>query len=301
MKAIYQEEYSGTEFKLGEYPDPTPGDGEVLIRVHAAGVNPVDLKRYTFMEGETFPMLAGYDVAGVVESLGSGDVAGLAVGDKVFGCVVNNAGAKKTTGAFGELTAVPASLLARIPENATFEEMAATPVAVGTAIRVFDLVELKSGMKVFVSGGAGGVGVHAMQIAKNVFGAAEVATTASKGKMEFVKQYGADKVVEYRTEKAGEVLKGWADVAFDCTGEPDMAAQIVKEGGKARGIVVMSDVCPFYMLSSSSELMGRIADAVKDEKLKVVIDKVFEFDQGLEAIKYQAAGRAKGKVVIKMK
>lgn len=300
MKAIYQDDYSGTDFKIGELPVPTPVEGEVLVRVHAAGVNPVDIKRHLFMKGESFPMMAGYDIAGIVESLGSGDTGGLAVGDKVFGCVVNDAGTSKTTGAFAEFTAVPARLLAVMPDNASFEEMAATPVAIGTAVKVFDLLELKSGMKVFVSGGAGGVGIHAMQIAKSLYGAAEVATTASEAKIPFVKEHGADAVVNYKTESAGEVLNGWADAGMDCTGEPDMVAKIVKEGGKARGIVAPSEVCPFYMLQSSKELMQTIADAVKQGKIKIVIDKVFPFEQGLEAIKYQAAGRAKGKIVIKI-
>lgn len=300
MKAIYQDEYGPTTYKIGELPDPTAGDGEVLVRVHAAGVNPIDIKRHLFCSGETFPLYAGYDLAGVVEALGSG-VTDLAVGDRVYGCVVADPGAKKVTGAFGELAALPSNLLARMPEGTTFEQMAATPVAIATAIQVFDNTGLSEGHKVFVSGGAGGVGIHAMQLAKSVFGAAEVATTASEPKFEFVREHGADKIINYKTQDAGEELKGWADVAFDCTGEPDMVTKIAREDGKAMGIVQFGhEKCPFHMLNPSTKLMERIGTAITEGKLNVVIDKVYKFEDGLEAIKYQAAGRAKGKIVIKI-
>lgn len=121
MKAIYQDEYGATTFKFGELPDPLAGDVEVLVRVHAAGVNPADVKRHLFRSGEPFPMLAGYDVAGVIEKMGGGDTCGWAVGDRVFRSVIDDPGADKLTVAFGEFTAVAATLLARMPANTTFE------------------------------------------------------------------------------------------------------------------------------------------------------------------------------------
>lgn len=252
-------------------------------------------------------MLAGYDIAGVIEAVGEGkgDLNGLAVGDSVFGCVVSDPGAPKVTGAFCELTAVPAVQLAKIPDGLTFEQMAALPVAVGTAVQAFDQMGLSKGDSVFVSGGAGGVGIHAMQIAKSMYGAAKVATTASPPKFDFVKAYGADEIVDYKSQDAGEVLKNWADVAFDCTGEPAMVAKTLKEGivstEKSKSIVSFeSNDVPFMMLMPIAALMDRLATALKDGKLKVVIDKVYKFEDGLEAIKYQAAGRAKGKIIIKM-
>lgn len=305
MKAIYQDGYSGTDFKMGELPDPTASAGEVVVRVHAAATNPIDIKRHTFMKDEVFPMIAGYDIAGVIEAVGEGDMNGLAVGDKVFGCVVGDPGAPKVTGAFCELSAVPASQMAKIPDGFTFEQMAALPVAVGTPMQAFDEVKLCKGEKIFISGGAGGVGIHAMQLAKSLYGASEVATTASEPKFEFVKTYGADTVVNYKTEKAGEVLKGWGDAAFDCTGEPEMAAKTLKEEAvsaeKSRGIVdFTSGAVPFMMVKAIGPLMERLANALKDGKFEVVIDKVYKFEDGLEAIKYQAGGRAKGKIIIKM-
>lgn len=116
----------------------------------------------------------------------------------------------------------------------------------------------------FISNGAGVVSIHAIQQAKSMFGASVVATTASAPKADFVRTYGADKVVDYKSEDAGEVLKDWADVAFDCTGEPDMAAKVVKGGGKMRSIVVFgNESCSFLMLQASGKLMQRIANAVE--------------------------------------
>lgn len=300
MKAIYQDEY-GLDFKLGELPKPKLGDGQVLLKVHAAGVNPVDVKRHLFMKDESFPMIAGYDVAGVIEELGSGDTKSFKVGDRVFGEVTGNAAAPKTRGAFAEYIAVPAGFLVAIPKGATFEQMAATPVAIGTAFMAMDELEVKPGQKVFISGGAGGVGVHAIQIAKTVYGAAEVATTASVPKKPFVEKHGVDVVVDYKTQDAGEVLKGWADASFDCTGEPDMIHKIKKEGGKSATIVQFGhpDV-PMLMLAASSALMTKIADAVAQGKLKIELDTVYSLDDGIKAIEHVKSGRAKGKVVIKI-
>lgn len=301
MKAIYQEEYGTTNFKLGELPKPAPSDGEVLIKVHAASVNPLDIKRHLIMKDEKFPMLAGYDVAGVIEELGGGDTGTLKVGDRVFGEVMGTISAPKTTGAFAEYTVVNASNLALIPKDSSFETMAATPIAIGTCFLACDELGVGKGTKIFISGGAGGVGIHAVQIAKKVFGAAEVATTAREAKKAFVKQHDVDIIVDYKKEDAGDVLKGWADVAFDCTGEPDMAVKIVKEGGKIVSIVDMANpAAKFLIIVSGSKLMGRIAEAVSEGKLKVEIDTVYSLDDGLKAIQHVLDGRAKGKVVIKV-
>lgn len=158
-------------------------------------------------------------------------------------------------------------------------------------------VALTAGSRLYVSGGAGGVGCHAVQLAKKVYGVGEVATTVSMGKMEFVRRMGADVCVDYKKEDVKELLKGWADAALDTTGEP--AGAVVKDGGKIVSMVRPIDGV-FVMLRSNATLMKRVAKAIEDGKLDVVIDKVYPLEDGLDAIRHVAGGRSTGKVVIKV-
>lgn len=302
MNAVYQDDYGGVAaFKYGKLPRPSPGAGEVLLAVHAASANPIDFKRDYFLKGETFPIVGGYDVAGVVAEVGEGDVGSLKVGDRVFGEITGNAITPKHTGSFAEFASVPANFLGKMDESASFEDMAATPVAIGTAIQAIELLELKAGQKIFISAGAGGVGCHAIQIAKRVYGA-EVATTASAPKADFCKELGADRVVDYRNQDAGEVLAGWADVVFACTSEIPMFQKIAKEGGKIVTIVDFDSnpgVTPL-LVKGSTELMDKITEYVSSGKVKVITDTIYPLSEGVEALKHVEKGRAKGKVVIKV-
>ncbi len=189
----------------------------------------------------------------------------------------------------------------RIPADASFVDMAAIPAVVCTAGQAFDFLGLKAGHGVFISGGAGGVGIHVIQIAKSVFGAAEVATTASAGKFDFVKQWGTDLVEEYKMEDAGEVLKGSAGIALDCTYEEPMCKKIVEEDGKVCSIFQFEHEDALTLrMSSSNKLMGMISKMYAKGKLKAVIEQVYSLDEGVKAIEHVEGGRAKGKVVIRV-
>lgn len=304
MRALHQNKYGAiSTFEVGDLPVPSAAPSEVLIRVHAAGLNPIDLKRsyLTNASAETFPVVTGYDVAGVVESVGSA-VTDLRPGDAVFGDVQEPSGGPKLTGTAAEFCVARPHLLARLPHASSFVEAAALPVAACTAIQALEMTPIKPGDKVFVSGGAGGVGIHAIQIAKSLFGASEVATTASAAKADFVRMYGADKVVDYKKEDAGTVLAGWADVALDTTQESAMERRVLKPGGALVSVAEFGTPGVQSMsLVPGEELIEKVGTLVADGKLKAVVDSVYGLEDGLKAMQHVDGGRSKGKVVIKVR
>lgn len=263
--------------------------------VHAAAVNPVDFKYANRRTGKTFPIVAGNDVAGVVSAVGEGDAGSLKVGDSVFGLHIGGA-----SGSFAEFAVIQAKYLGKMHESASFEEMASAPIAVGTAAQAIERLELTAGQKVFITGGAGGVGCRAIQIAKNIYGL-EVATTSSAAKADFVKELGADRVVDYRNEDAGEVLSGWADAVFASAADSPMCQKVVKKGGMIITIVEYNDpaLTPHFVQGSTA-LMDTISGCVSSGKVKIIIDTVYSLSDGVEALKHVERGRAKGKVVIKV-
>lgn len=297
MKAFVQIDKEGLDnFILKEIPTPKPPADHVLIQVRAAALNPVDLKRGHL--SEEYPVVVGYDVAGIVEAVGE-EVKNVAVGDRVFGNIMRDSMGQKFSGTIAEYCISPADLVYPIPEGVTFEQAAALPVAALTTIQCLEYCGCKEGDKVFISGGAGGVGIHALQIAKNVFKAGSVATTASSAKFDFVCQYGADVIVDYRNENVGEKLKGWADVVLDCVGDVETSQKVVKPDGKMSTIVDVSSPS-FQMLQPSTALMQKLASILVEGKLSAVIDSEYPLDQAPEALKQLAGGRAKGKFVIKV-
>ena len=303
MRALHQKKYGDlSTYEVGDVPVPTAGSSEVLIRVHAASINPIDLKRSSLGidDKETFPVVTGYDVAGLVESVGDA-VRGFAKGDRVFGNVQADTVGPKTTGTVAEFCVARHDLLARVPDSVSMIDAAALPLVGQTAIQAFEMASVKATDKVFISAGAGGVGIHAMQIAKNMFGVSEVATTASAAKREFVVKYGADKVVDYKTEDAGAVLAGWADMVLDSTKESEMEKRVLKEGGKLVSIVdTGKEGVSFLLVIPRKKDLDKIAEAMKDDKLKAVVDTVYPLEDGVKAMKHVLDGRSKGKVVVQV-
>ncbi|RJU90037.1 MAG: NADP-dependent oxidoreductase [Candidatus Poseidoniales archaeon] len=234
------------------YPHGFDARNNIVIKVHAAAVNPVDK---ALLSGDlkmvfpvaTFPHVISYDVAGVVEEA---DLEGkFSVGQPVFARLFGSPKDGKKTpwyrGAMAEYCVADTSNVVLKPENLSFEEAASIPLVGMTALQVLKASGLKEGDSIFISGGAGGVGTMAIQLAKHVFKASRVVTTASKGEKEkLCKSLGADVVVDYKTSNFVEVYGGTNadkfDVCFDTTGESLQMSSIVNDGGRIVTIAGMA-------------------------------------------------------------
>jgi len=211
---------------------------EILIKVHAAALNPIDKLRVAGALAMLFPethdtSVLGYDASGVVEEVGA-DVTGFGVGDEVY---VRLAGLK--WGCLAEYVVCETPELAKKPSGISHVQAAGVPLAGLTALQALRKAGVKEGSKVFIPAGSGGVGSLAIQIAKKVLGATYVATTASPGRgTEICEQAGADRVVNYREEQFEDVLQGENfDAVFDTTGEDSKVGPILATGGKCVSIV----------------------------------------------------------------
>lgn len=206
------------------------------------------------------------------------------------------------SGSVAEYCVSDPELLVLIPDGWSSVDAAALPLAACTAVKAFELAQLKKGEKVFITAGAGGVGIHAIQIARNMFGATEVATTASAAKTEFVSMYGTDFVVDYKKEDAGAVLKGWADVILDSTQEIEMDKSVLKEDGRLVTIKAFDaeGVIPL-VLEAEKNLMEKVARLLEEGKLRPVVDTVYSLEEAVKAVEHIANGKAMGKIVVKIR
>lgn len=335
MRSFVMKGYGGPE--VTEYREMVPAfaaPGQLLVRVAAAGLNPVDYKIRQGMLRPilplTLPAIMGNELAGTVETVGEG-VTGFARGDRVFARVP-----KDRMGALAPKAALPANVCAKIPDGWGFDQAAAVPLAGLTALQALrDELQLQPGQRVFISGGAGGVGTFAIQIARWL--GAEVITTASPEGRALVERLGADRVIDYRAEDFAEMLADDpVDHAFDLIGGDTLARTfaIVKRGGKVVSIAGVPEPqtaerdldagfrlkAMFWAISlrtrlqaarhgvsyrylfmhpSGSEL-AELAALMDSGKLKPVIDRVYPFAEAMEALAYIEAGHAKGKVVVSM-
>ncbi|KAK9240250.1 chaperonin 10-like protein [Lipomyces kononenkoae] len=231
-------------YVLADLPKPAierPED--VLIKVHAASINPVDVKRafgiLRIFDPEKFPARIGYDLAGVIEAVGEG-VEEFKIGDEVYVRL-----AEEERGAFQEYVVASANTVALKPTNLTFEEAASLPLATLTTLQ--GLLAVKGGLQgktVFVTGGLSGTGAAACQLAKNVFGAAKVITTVSTAKVGLVdKLLGegvVDEIIDYKTTAPGKVIpRGSVDVVYDTVAEAMSYLHLVKRGGWVISIICL--------------------------------------------------------------
>jgi alcohol dehydrogenase len=322
----------GKAMQMREVRKPVPGPGEVLIRVHAAGLNTIDYKsRDGAMRMITrldLPIVAGSELSGVAEAVGAG-VTRVAVGDRVFTRVD-----KLKLGAFAEYATVDENLVARMPDRLDFAQAAGLPLAGLAALQALrDELAVKQGDRVLISGGAGGVGTFAIQLAKWM--GAEVTTTASPRGEELVKSLGADRVIDYTKQKIADVPDLY-DGVLDLVGGEDLAGSfgIVKRGAKVVTLVGMPEpttarkdlgagrslTALFWLISAKSRRQARrqgvryrflfmhssgtdlelLAKLVDDGLLTVVVDRTFGFDEIADAFEYLETGRAKGKVVVRV-
>ena len=298
-------------FSLENLPRPTPAAGEVLIDTRAISVNPVDFKVRPSEESlnwilgtEERPVILGWDVAGVVSEVGEG-VEAFSVGDRVFG-MINFPGHGK---AYAEVVAAPASHLAHIPANTSFEDAAATTLAALTALQVLDS-RVQAGDRVLIHAGSGGVGHFAIQIAKNL--GATVITTSSAKNREFVLSLGADEHVDYREQKFEEVLSD-IDFILDGMGGDvlENSMKLIKDGGgivslpthefepamkaeaEQRGIRL-----EFVLVQSNGDDMQRLANMLADGQLTAHVSQTFPFSDLPQSHLQLESGRTVGKVVV---
>jgi NADPH:quinone reductase-like Zn-dependent oxidoreductase len=330
VKAAAIDRHGGNEqVSIRDLPPPVPGPGQVLVDVHAAGVNPVDYKirsgQLRAIRKVPFPYILGNEVSGVVRGAGPGAVR-FKPGDEVFARLGRMDG-----GAFAEQVAVDEALLARKPAKLTHAEAAGLPLAGLTAWQgLVDCAGLKAGESVLIHAGAGGVGSLAIQIAKHL--GARVFTTASAGSRALVESLGADRVIDYRTERFEEVARG-VDVVFDTmAGETlERSFLAVKRGGRVVGINGAPDAPTarrlgmklpvvavlwllgrplarrarragvtyrYLFMDPSGAQLQHLAELVESGALRPVMDRTFPLDQVRDAIAHVEAGKAHGKVVL---
>jgi len=329
MKAYQVNRYGKNEkLHLSEVAKPVINDNEVLVEIHAASVNQIDAKiksgEFKMVMPYKPPFTVGHDVAGVVTQAGA-KVSKFKIGDEVFA---------SCKGTFAEFIAINENELALKPKNISMEEAASIPLVGLTAWQV--LVEkgnLKKGQKVFIQAGSGGVGTIAIQLAKHL--GAYTATTASAANKELVKSLGADLIIDYKTQDFETILKDY-DLVLNSQDSKTLekSLKVLKPGGKAISISGPPDVdyadesglnwllknvmrllsfkikqsakklqvhYSFLFMKPNGKQLGEITALIEAGIIRPVIDKVFPFAETNEAMSYVEAGRAKGKVVVKVK
>lgn len=311
MKAIVLNEAGGTEnLVVTDVPMPVIKEGEVLVKVKAIGINPVDIKTrkglalYNNLKDDQ-PLILGWDIAGEVVEVGEG-VTTFEEGDQVFG-MVNFPGHGK---GYAEYVAAPANHLAERAELITAQEAVAGTLAALTAWQVLiDIAKVQPGERVLVHAAAGGVGHFAVQIAKYL--GAFVIGTASDANYDFVKELGADEFVDYTQAPFEEAIRG-IDVVFDTVGgnNPMRSLGVLKKGGRlvaiAGGITdellqkaKENDIAASaYLVHSNGDDMEQIAELLEAGTLKSHVSREFSFEEIAEAHQQIETGKTRGKIVV---
>jgi NADPH:quinone reductase-like Zn-dependent oxidoreductase len=287
-------------------PVPRPAAGEVLVRVEAAGVNPVDWKaRRGLSMNLSLPAVIGWDVAGTVAAVGEG-VTEWKAGERVFG-MVNFPG---RGGGYAEYVAAPASHLSRMPEGLDVVLAAAAPLAALTAWQgLFEHGGVKAGSRVLVQAAAGGVGHLAVQLAKEA--GAYVIGTASARNADFVRSLGADQVVDYHATRFEDVVRD-VDMVLEGTGSQDVAERSVKTLAPNGNVVTLAatvDAGKLRTLGGRAERMvvhderahmDAIAERLADGRLRVEVDRVLPLSDVVAAHERSEGGHARGKIVLQV-
>jgi NADPH:quinone reductase-like Zn-dependent oxidoreductase len=306
MKAASIDRYGKIEdtVTISDVPKPALGPGDVLVEVKAAGVNPVDWKiaeGYTRGREVHFPMILGNDLAGVVVATGEGAMR-FKQGDEVYGRVD-----RQHTGTFAEYAAVDEQALARKPRNLDFAEAAAVPLAALTAWQaLFEHARLRTGQKVLIQAGAGGVGSFAIQFAKHV--GAQVATTVSTANVALAQSLGADWVIDYKKQRFEDVIHDVDAVLDTLAGDIQARSLAVLKSG---GVLVSTvGVAPesrqerpdvrfeAMVMHPDGGQLAEITRLIEAGTVKPVVDRRFGLEQTKEALIYSRTGHAHGKIVI---
>lgn len=304
MKAAQITEYGDASVvKVVEAEQPSIKEGKVLVKVKASSLNPFDtMVRAGYLQEMTplhLPVTLGGDIAGEVIKVGDG-VENVAVGDTVYGQANVVAG---NSGAFAEYAATVAAQVAKAPSNITIQEVASLPLIGTSAIQALEEhINLQPNQKILITGGAGGIGQIAIQIAKNL--GAYVATTATGGGIEAVKSLGVDQVFDYKSDNYTQSLSNY-DAVFDTVGGEELKriVSILKNGGiavsmvgepeKKEGVTVISQ-----MTHVTTEKLNRLRELVESGIVKPNVDQVFSLNEIQDAFTTRESGNVAGKVVL---
>src|SRR5829696_6520933 len=332
MKAFVVERYGDADtVRAADMPDPQMGDDDVLVRIRAASVNPLDLKT---RDGSLkailpyrLPFVLGNDMAGEVVAVGA-NVTRFAIGAEVYARPDKN-----RIGTFAELIAVHQDDVATKPTTPTMEEAASVPLVALTSWQALvERANLQPGQKVLVHAGSGGVGAYAIQLAKHL--GATVTTTTGTSNLEWVRDLGADLVIDYRTQDFEEVAHDY-DIVLDSQGGDTLARslRVLKPGGTAIGIAGPPDPdfarqkglrlplrlamtalshktrraarrhgvrYSFLFMRASGAQLDQITKLIETNVLRPILDRAYRFDEAPQALAHVEGGRTKGKVVITM-
>ncbi|QDQ06930.1 NADP-dependent oxidoreductase [Bacillus sp. BD59S] len=332
MKAMIIDKYGKVPMRMAEVPTPEINEYEVLVEIHAASINPIDFKirdgKVKMLLKYEMPLILGNDFSGVITKVGS-KVTRFKVGDEIYARPRKN-----KIGTFAEYIAIHEDDIALKPKNLSFEEAASIPLVGLTSYQALhDIMHLQKGQKILIHAGSGGVGTFAIQLAK-IMGAT-VTTTASETGANLVKSLGADEIINYKTEKFEEILTNY-DAVFDTIGGTTLekSFNIIKSGGNIVSVSGMPNArfgkefgsgffktllfslaskkltalekkhnaqYSFLFMKPSGDQLRTIANYIEAGKIKPVIDRVFPFEDAQKAMEYSEAGRAKGKIIVKMK
>lgn len=333
MKAFIIDRYGRKgSLRFGEMPEPKVRDHDVLVRIHAAGVNPLDSK---IRDGEfksilpyRLPLIPGNDVAGVVTRVGA-KARRFKPGDEVYARPD-----KGRIGAFAEFIAMNDADVAMKPTNLSMEEAASIPLVALTAWQALvEKAKLKKGQKVLIHAGSGGVGTFAIQLAKHI--GATVATTTSSANVGLVKDLGADIVIDYKKQALESILSDY-DVVLNSLGSDTLgkSLEVLKPGGRLISISGPPDVAfakengsnwllqqimrllsfgirrkarrrrvsySFLFMRANGTQLGEMTPLLEAGVIRPVIDRVFPFEGTNDALAYIETGRSRGKVVVKVR
>jgi len=333
MKALVFKRYGKADHTaFADIPQPSPKPDELLVQVHAVGLNPIDTMipkgKFKPLLGFELPATLGSDLAGVVVQVGN-RVTRFKPGDAVFASIFDSG-----QGSLAEFARVPENAAATKPENLDFAEAASIPMVGLTSWQALkERAQLKPGQKVFIPAGSGGIGTFAIQLAKHL--GAKVGTTTSIVNLDLVRSLGADEVIDYKKQQFEEVLRDYDAVLGTVRGnalEKSLAILKPKSAvvsligppdaafARARGLNFLMVFVfgllsrkmirnaqkrgaeySFLFLHPDGRQLAEIGELLKAGRIRPVIDKVFPFDQAKDALAYLEKGRARGKVVVKIR
>jgi len=312
MKAAQINRYGGSEaVEINKNAaSPVASPGKLIVEVYAAGVNPIDWKiREGYMQqmrSLSFPITLGSDFSGLVMEAGEG-VSGFKKGDEVYGQAIVLGGG---SGSFAEFALVNAKAIAYKPKSVSHVEAAALPLAGVSAYQALvDHIGLSVGKKILIHGGAGGIGTFAIQLARHE--GAYVAATAGTDSIKYVKDLGADEVIDYRKQSFEDLLSDY-DAVFDTVGGDTYARsfKVLKKGGIIVSMLEQprEELTEKYGVNAISQFtqvtsgrLSKLAELVDRGAVKVYVDRIFPLERVGEALSYLQKGHPRGKVVLEIK